>query len=184
MNEPIKESRLAKALRELREEHGWTLKEAEEASGVHLTYLSAIENERRGAGRDTLRKLAEAYTDSKVEAEELLARLAKLKKDGSDFVFTSESRGPFENPQVLKSILFPVDAIIRGKKPNPKETEVVEEDPGFAVDLSKGILSRSAVVRIDDKVYSVRIEVSEVTTPDQASGLRPPQSPGSAGHTA
>ncbi len=162
MTGPIKESQLATTLRELRDERGWTLKEAEEASGVHLSYISAIENERRGAGRDTLRKLAEAYSDSNVEAEELLANLAKLKKKGSDYVFTSDSRGPFQNPKVLKVILFPVDSIIRGKKSNPKEIEVVKEDLGFAVDLSQGILSRSAVVRLDEKMYSVRIEVSEV----------------------
>jgi len=165
MTGPIKESHLATALRELRDERGWTLKEAEKASGVHLSYLSAIENERRGAGRDTLRKLAEAYSDSAVEAKELLKKLVALKKEGSDYVFSSDSQGPFQKLQVLKSILLPVDAIICGRKPNPKVIEVVEEDPGFSVDLSKGTLSRTAVVRLDDKVYSVRIEVTEVPSP-------------------
>lgn len=152
---------LANTLRTMRVKLGWTLKEAEKASGVHLSYISAIENERRSAGQETLRKLAEAYTDSKSEAEELLSNLFQIKEAAKDLLFSSNSRTPFQDRRVLKSILFPADAIIRGSYSKPKEIEIVEEDSGFMVDLSNGVLARSAVIRLDDKKYFVRIEVSE-----------------------
>lgn len=66
------ENPLPHRLRQLRETKGWTLKETEEKSSVPLSYLSAIENGRRQAGKETLKKLAAAFGETTDEADKLL----------------------------------------------------------------------------------------------------------------
>lgn len=69
-------------LRQLRKEKGWTLKETEEKSSVPLSYLSAIENGRRQAGNETLKKLASAFGESRKEADKLLREFNRCLKPG------------------------------------------------------------------------------------------------------
>jgi len=154
-------SSLARALRDLRIEKGWTLKELEEATGVHLSYISAIENDRRGAGDSTLSKLAEAFADSDVGAKELVKKLQEAKSKGEELVLPPR-RSAFTSMRLLKTLLFSGVAAIRGERPKPAEVEILEEDPGFSVDFESKEVSQSAVVRLDDKKYRVRISVSEV----------------------
>lgn len=155
-------SSLARALRNLRIEKGWTLKQLEEATGVHLSYLSAIENDRRRPGLLTLKKLAEAFSDSEVGANELVKKLCDAKSVGKELDVEKPLRSPFKNYRFLKSTLLPGIELIRGYPSNLVTYEVLKEDLGFSIDWEKREISQSAAVRLDDKDYVIRITIAEV----------------------
>ncbi len=52
---------LAKHLRLLRVSHGWSQDTLAELAGLHRTYISGIERERRNVGLDNLERLAQAF---------------------------------------------------------------------------------------------------------------------------
>jgi transcriptional regulator with XRE-family HTH domain len=76
---PRLQSPLGLRIKQLRNEKGWTLAEVAVRSGIHLSYISAIETARRGAGLATLRRIAKTYAASPDEADALLEELLKLK---------------------------------------------------------------------------------------------------------
>lgn len=83
------ENTLRHRLRQLRKARGWTLKETEEKSSVPLSYLGAIENGRRRAGRDTLQKLATAFAGSPEEAKKLLSEFEECQNPRNDMTVIS-----------------------------------------------------------------------------------------------
>ncbi len=54
-------ARLARRLRLLRAERGWSQEELAEAAGLHRTYVSGIERAERNVGIDNVERLAGAF---------------------------------------------------------------------------------------------------------------------------
>ncbi len=58
---------LARRIRALREERGWSQEDLSEASGLHRTYIGAIERAERNMGIDNLESFAKAFKISIAE---------------------------------------------------------------------------------------------------------------------
>ena len=157
------ESYLAARLRQLRERKGWTLREAADASGAYPSYISAIETQRRSAGNETLQKLAETYADSETTASELLKEFLEMKAD--DSVRAEQRKNSIKlvlrNQGIFGEMILKAIFALRGGNLDRSQFKIVK-DPGEPQVLWESReFSNSAVIRLGQKNYRVRIMVSE-----------------------
>ncbi|MGB0154576.1 MAG: helix-turn-helix domain-containing protein [Verrucomicrobiales bacterium] len=141
-------------LRLLREKNGWTLKEAEEASGVHLSYISAIENGRRKAGPETLTKLAEAYQPQR--AHKLRAELMSLRADQRK---TEKFLQGYRPGTITRAVSEGI-ATLRGESTDSAPIEVVSEDERFEIDWEKREVTKGIRISAGGESFKVRISIS------------------------
>ncbi len=160
---------LATRLRQLRERKGWTLKEAADASGVYPSYISAIETHRRSAGNETLQKLAETYADSETTAPALYKEFLELK--AHDSVRAEQRKNSIKlvlrNQGIFGEMIFKAIATLCGGNLDRSQFQIVKEPGDQQVLWESRELGNSAVIRLGQKNYRVRILVSE--EPESAS---------------
>lgn len=161
------ESYLATRLRQLRERKGWTLKEAAEASGVYPSYVSAIETRRRSAGNETLQKFAETYADSETTASELYKEFLEMKADDSVRAEQRKNsiRLVLRNQGIFGEMIFKAISTLRGGNLDRSQFQIVKEPGEQQVHWESRELGNSAVIRLAQKNYRVRILVSEEPEP-------------------
>ena len=164
------ESYLADRLRQLRERKGWTLEEASGHSGVYPSYISAIETKRRSAGKETLKKLADAYAEPKHRAHKLFQELLKLKADEPDR--DSSRRKAIElvlrNQGIFGKLIFKAICLLEGEDLKRSQFQIVEEPESLKLDWDTREVGGTAVIRLRGKNYRVRLMVSEEPDPDSS----------------
>ncbi len=162
------DSYLAIRLRQLRERKGWTLKEASDASGVYPSYISAIETQRRSAGNETLRKLADTYAEPHTGADKLYKELLEMKADepirAKDRM--NSIKLVLRNQGIFGEMIFKAISALRGGGLDRSQFQIVEEPGELQVLWESRELSNSAVIRLGQKNYRVRITISEEPEPD------------------
>lgn len=157
------ESYLATRLRQLRERKGWTLKEAADASGVYPSYISAIETQRRSAGNETLQKLADAYADPQTKASELYREFLAMKAD--DPIRAEQRKNSvrlvLRNQGIFGEMIFRAISTLRGGNLDRSQFQIVKEPGEQQVLWDTRELGNSAVIRMGQKNYRIRILVFE-----------------------
>lgn len=157
-------------LRQLRKEKGWTLKETEAKSSVPLSYLSAIENGRRQAGSETLKKLAKAYGETPAEIKKLLSEFVQCRNanfggevvsgpfgsivNGTAFLHDGSELSSFDIAQEVGQLLL----VLGGCKPHQLIHEVIAKTDREISDEGNR-MSRGYVVKHDDSEFLVEISV-------------------------
>lgn len=165
------ENALRHRLRQLRKARGWTLKETEEKSSVPLSYLGAIENGRRRAGRDTLRKLATAFAGSSEEAKKLLSEFEAFQNPRNDMTvisseFSTVINGILVQPDATKISSFDIAneveqllLVLGGCSPRQMIHEVIAKtDREISPEGNR--MSRGYVVKHADSEFLIEISVS------------------------
>lgn len=156
-------------LRYLRTEKKLTLKQTENLSGVSSSYLSAIENGRRGAGRSTLRKLAMVFSDTEKEQRSILNDLLSLPSQVSAPIPLVSAKKP--SPKVAQRL---PDVVTTRSLANEIQDFVLllagadSDSPAFELvgmsdrEISeKGRrISRAYLVKVGDEKVEVLISVS------------------------
>lgn len=162
------DSYLAERLRQLRERKGWTLEDASEHSGVYPSYISAIETRRRSAGKETLKKLADAYAEPKQRAPKLFQELLKIKAD--EPAPHSARRRSIElvlrNQGIFGKLIFKAICLLEGEDLKRSQFQIVDEPESLKVDWETQEVGGAAVIRLRGKNYRVRLMVSEEPEPD------------------
>lgn len=161
-------------LREMRTRKGWTLNKAAEASGVHLAYISAVENVKKFAGPETLSKLAEAYAREGEAVDEVLKDLLDLRASDEKLRRTrlKERMKPIhlvlKNQGIFGEKIFQAITSLRRKEPKRSQFAIIENSEAQEVDWETREVGSSAVIRLDGKNYRVRLMVSEEPDPDSS----------------
>ncbi|MEQ1841361.1 MAG: helix-turn-helix transcriptional regulator, partial [Verrucomicrobiales bacterium] len=154
---------MATRLRQLRERKGWTLKQASDASRVYSTYISAIETGSRSAGNETLRKLADAYAEPQTRAPKLYKELLVMKADNpirpQDLLFSVKSVLMCQG--IFGEMIFKAISALRGGNLDQSQFQIVKEPGEQQVLWDTRELGNSAVIRMGQKNYRIRIMVSE-----------------------
>ncbi|MBL9159757.1 MAG: helix-turn-helix transcriptional regulator [Verrucomicrobiales bacterium] len=159
---------MATRLRQLRERKGWTLKEAADASGVYPSYISAIETRRRSAGNETLQKLAETYAETESTASELYKEFLEMKADDSVRAEQRKNsiRLVLRNQGIFGEMIFKAISTLTAGNLDRSQFQIVKEPGEQQVFWDTRELGNSAVIRLGQKNYRVRIMVSEETELD------------------
>jgi transcriptional regulator with XRE-family HTH domain len=154
---------LAERLRQLRERKGWTLEEASEHSGVYPSYISAIETRRRSAGKETLKKLADAYAEPRSRSHKLFAELLKIKADepGGRAMRQRAIELILRNQGVFGKLIFKAICLLEGEDLKRSQFQIVREPENLKVDWDTKEVGGAAVIRLRGKNYRVRLMVSE-----------------------